>query len=101
MALLDLLGRRTALRILWELRSQPLTFRALQIAAETNPGLLNKRLTELREAAIIDIATDGYTLTPEGDRLLSLLLPLSKWSDSWVKRLNDGAAKRVSKRRDR
>jgi DNA-binding HxlR family transcriptional regulator len=97
MALLDLLGRRTALRVLWELRSQPLTFRDLQAAAETNPGLLNKRLTELREAAIVDITADGYTLTPEGNKLLTLLLPLSRWSESWAKRLNDGTTKRVAR----
>ena len=30
MALLDLLGRRMSLRILWELRDDRLTFRALQ-----------------------------------------------------------------------
>ena len=32
MVLLDLLGRRGALRVLWELRGDPLTFRALQKA---------------------------------------------------------------------
>lgn len=30
MALLDLLGRRWALRIIWELRATPLTFRELR-----------------------------------------------------------------------
>jgi DNA-binding HxlR family transcriptional regulator len=97
MALLDVLGRRTALRVLWELRSQPLTFRDLQTAAKTNPGLLNKRLTELRQAAIVDISADGYTLTPEGNKLLTLLLPLSRWSESWAKRLNHGRTKRVAR----
>jgi hypothetical protein len=42
MAALDLLGRRSSLRILWELRAgSALTFRALQDAAQTNPSLLN------------------------------------------------------------
>ena len=44
MALLDLLGRRMTLRILWELRDRRLTFRALQEAADTNPSVLNARL---------------------------------------------------------
>jgi len=44
MVVLDLLGRRGALRILWELRGEPLTFRALQAACGSNPGLLNTRL---------------------------------------------------------
>src|SRR6266480_959095 len=52
MALLDLLGRRMTLRVLWELSrsGEPLTFRALQGAADTNPALLNTRLKELRAA---------------------------------------------------
>jgi DNA-binding HxlR family transcriptional regulator len=45
MAVLDLLGRRATLRILWELSlaHRPLTFRALQEAAATNPSVLNTR----------------------------------------------------------
>jgi DNA-binding HxlR family transcriptional regulator len=31
---MDLLGRRGALRILWELRAEPLTFRALAAASD-------------------------------------------------------------------
>jgi len=92
MALLDLLGRRTALRIRWELRSQPLSFRDLQAAAATNPGLLNKRLGELREAQIIDLKPHGYSLTPHGAKLLELLLPLSGWSESWARRLDNPKA---------
>ena len=90
MALLDLLGRRTALRILWELRSQPLTFRALQEAAETNPGVLNSRLTELREARIVEGGSNGYTLTRDGQVLLETLAALSSWADAWAARLQDG-----------
>ncbi|MDT5014429.1 MAG: hypothetical protein QOD39_589, partial [Mycobacterium sp.] len=40
MVALDMLGRRGALRVLWELRADPLTFRTLQAACETNPGSL-------------------------------------------------------------
>jgi len=93
MVLLDLLGRRTALRVIWELRSEPLTFRDLQAAAATNPGLLNKRLSELREAEIVDLTADGYCLTPHGQTLLDLLLPLSDWSQSWSLRLGNAKAK--------
>ena len=54
MAALDLLGRRWALRVLWELRSGPLTFRALQEACDgVSPTVLNARLAELREAGIL------------------------------------------------
>ncbi len=64
MALLDLLGRRMTLRILWELRDGPLNFRALQEAAATNPSVLNARLAELREARLVEHGPDGYALTP-------------------------------------
>ena len=66
MALLDLLGRRMTLRILWELREQRLTFRALQEAAATNPSVLNARLKELREARLVEHAAEGYGLSPQG-----------------------------------
>src|ERR1700730_12948246 len=53
MALLDLLGRRWALRILWELREQTLTSRSLRAACdEASPTVLQARLSELRQAGI-------------------------------------------------
>src|SRR5271165_2043326 len=78
MALLDLLGRRMALRILWELAraTAPLTFRELEAAADTNPSVLNKRLKELRDVAIVEHCGEGYRLTPEGRSLVVLILPL-------------------------
>jgi DNA-binding HxlR family transcriptional regulator len=86
MVLLDLLGRRTALRILWELRGDaPLTFRALQGAAETNPSVLNTRLAELREVQIVAHTEGGYALSPLGRELLAHLGPLHVWSEKWAK----------------
>ena len=43
MALLDLLGRKAALRVIWELRDARMTFRELVEAAATNPSVLNAR----------------------------------------------------------
>jgi DNA-binding HxlR family transcriptional regulator len=86
MALLDLLGRRMALRVIWELRSGRLNFRALQTAADTNPSVLNARLAELREAALIDHDGEGYGLTPLGANLLEKVLPLHDWAEAWAKR---------------
>ena len=83
MVALDLLGRRTALRVLWELRGDPLTFRALLDACETNTRLLNTRLTELREADLVEHAEGGYRLTDEGRRLAKALKPLSAWAEQW------------------
>jgi DNA-binding HxlR family transcriptional regulator len=84
MVALDLLGRRTALRILWELREGPLTFRALQEACETTPGLLNTRLKELRASDIVTHAEGGYQLTAQGRKLRNALNPLHAWSEAWA-----------------
>jgi DNA-binding HxlR family transcriptional regulator len=86
MALLDLLGRRMTLRILWELRDgKRLTFRALQEAAETNPSVLNLRLKELREACLVEHGAEGYELSPQGIELLGRFLPINAWADEWAK----------------
>lgn len=88
MALLDLLGRRMTLRVLWELTiaKAPLTFRDLQSAAETNPSVLNTRLKELREAGLVTHDDEGYRLTEAGRSLVVLLLPLNAWADTWAKK---------------
>ncbi|MBN8508621.1 MAG: helix-turn-helix transcriptional regulator [Burkholderiales bacterium] len=86
MAALDLLGRRSCLRILWELRTgAALTFRALQDAAMTNPSLLNTRLKELREAGLVEHLGEGYQLTASGGELLAALQPLSDWAQRWAR----------------
>lgn len=93
MALLDLLGRRMALRVLWELREdRRLTFRALQEAANTNPSVLNARIGELREARLIEHGAAGYGLTAQGKQLLATFLPLHVWADGWAKQF-EGAGR--------
>lgn len=87
MAALDLLGRRGALRILWELRGdEPLTFRVLADAAELAPATLNTRLRELRETGIIELES-GYRLTALGRELMVALEPLSRWATRWARRV--------------
>jgi DNA-binding HxlR family transcriptional regulator len=83
MVVLDLLGRRSTLRILWELKDGPLTFRALQQACETNSSLLNTRISELRELGLLAHGDAGYLLTDEGCKLYSALLPLTEWASRW------------------
>jgi DNA-binding HxlR family transcriptional regulator len=85
MALLDLLGRRWALRILWELRGgQELTFRSLRAACDdVSTSVLNERLRELRDAGIVTVG-DGYMLTPRGGKLLAALEPLHTWAKAWA-----------------
>jgi DNA-binding HxlR family transcriptional regulator len=87
MALLDLLGRRWALRVVWELRDGPLVFRALQQrCAGMSSSVLNQRLRELRAAAVVELGPDGYRLTAEGRRLLDAYAPLEAWAERWALR---------------
>ncbi len=84
MALLDLLGRRWAMRAIWELRDGPLTFRELQRACGgISSSVLNDRLRELRAAGIVQ---DGYELTPAGHDLLAAYKPLGEWARRWAER---------------
>ena len=91
MSLLDLLGRRWALRILWELRSGACRFRTLQKrCGGISPTVLNKRLAEMREAEIIHLdQREGHALTDEGTLLLHALAPLNDWAHRWVGRQGD------------
>lgn len=87
MALLDLLGRRWTLRILWELRDEPLTFRALQQACgNLSPSVLNDRLRELRGAGILELREpEGYAPTAIGKDLGEILVPLDNWAKRWAR----------------
>ncbi len=93
MALLDLLGRRWALRILWELRDGSVpTFRELQArCGDISSSVLSERLRELREAAIVTSEEGGgYRLTDEGEELLAALEPLDAWAKRWARRTVQG-----------
>ncbi|HWD25639.1 MAG TPA: helix-turn-helix domain-containing protein [Rhizomicrobium sp.] len=85
MVLLDLLGRRWALRVIWELREgRRLNFRDLMAASGTSPSVLNTRLAELRAAGIVALDDDGYALSAAGTDLLDKLLPLHAWAEDWA-----------------
>ena len=89
MALLDLLGRRWAMGVLWTLaEGEPMTFRKLQAACETiSPGVLNKRLAELRQAGFVTRADEGYAVTPLGRRAFDLIAPLGAFAKDWAAHL--------------
>src|ERR1700744_3544446 len=89
MALLDLLGRRWTLRIIWELREdRALTSRALRTACdEASPTVLNERLKELRAAGFVPLGeAAGYALPPLGKALAARVLPLHGFAERWSKR---------------
>lgn len=88
MALLELLGRRWTLRVLWELRDGPLTSRALRAAAGgLAPSVLQARVNELRGAQLLELGDDGYGLTPLGRELLEVFTPIYLFADRWAEEM--------------
>ena len=98
MALLDLLGRRWTLRILWELREESLGFRVLQDRCEgMSPSVLSQRLMELQEAGIVRQKENArYMLTQDGVTLLRSLAPLNDWALNWAERESLGHGNNAS-----
>jgi DNA-binding HxlR family transcriptional regulator len=88
MALFDLLGRRWAMGIVWNLSGGPMTFRALQAACEgkgrtVSPSILNSRIKDLQEAKLLERTLEGYRLTQLGEELFAFIEPLDAWSQKW------------------
>ena len=99
-ALFDLLGRRWALRILWELRDEPATFQALQERCDSmSPSVLSQRLTELRDATLVEKDDGGaYRLTQPGRTLLDRLRWVEEWTAQWGVGQSDRTRRRPSSR---
>src|SRR6516225_3909673 len=85
MAALDLLGRRWALRILWELRDGPLGARALlSRCGQMSSSVLYERRRELTGAGLVARGQTGaYQLTDLGTSLGAALKPLDAWANRW------------------
>jgi DNA-binding HxlR family transcriptional regulator len=96
LALLDLLGRRWALRILWELRMEPASFQALQRRCDSmSTSVLSQRLAELSDAQLIEKdQTASYTLTEAGSLLLGRLDGIDEWTQEWARTVRNAAADR-------
>jgi DNA-binding HxlR family transcriptional regulator len=85
MVLFDLLGRRWALRILYEMQDGHVGFRSLQgRCEEMSSSVLRERLRELVAAGVVATDDEGrYCLTAAGLNLVEALQPLIRWADSW------------------
>jgi DNA-binding HxlR family transcriptional regulator len=82
LAALDLLGRRWALRIVWELRRDALGFEALRSRLGASSSVLAQRLRELRGGGVLERGGDGrYFLTAAGRELAQLLYGLNRWAE--------------------
>lgn len=102
MVALDLLGRRWALRILWELHQNgPSSFRTLQkLCGDISPTVLNSRLAELRETGIIELREGGgYIITEEGIALGKIIEQLNSWAKRWAECMASVGASKESKKR--
>ncbi len=85
MVLLDVLGRRWSLRVLWELRDGHLSFRDLQKRCDdVSPTSLNRRLRELRDLQLVTLTGEGYGYTKWGQELVDQFIPLTAWSEKWA-----------------
>lgn len=85
MLLLDVLGQRWTLRVLWELRDGRQSFRALRERCDAvSPTVLSQRLKQLRGLGLIDLADDGYGMTASGTELGAMLAQLDVWANGWA-----------------
>lgn len=86
-ALLDLfevLGQRWTLRVLWELRDEPLTYRALLArCGGMSSSVLTGRLRELRAEGMVEHTGEGYTLSATARAGLPVMVELGRWARTW------------------
>jgi DNA-binding HxlR family transcriptional regulator len=81
-SVLDLLGRRWALRLVWELRRSTLSFSDLRDRTGISPSVLSARLGELVDAGVAE--RDGarrYRLNGRGRELARILYELNRWAE--------------------
>ena len=79
--LFDVLGRRWALRLVWEMGDDALTYRELASRLpEMSTSVLTDRLRELRLARLVEHA-NGYRLTPAGRELRTQLGGMRDWAE--------------------
>ena len=80
---LDLLGRRWALRLVWELRRDAVSFSDLRKRTEISPSVLSARLGELSSAGIVERERSRrYRLTGRGRELARMLYEINRWAEA-------------------
>jgi DNA-binding HxlR family transcriptional regulator len=79
---LDLLGRRWALRLVWELRRSTLSFSELRERTGISPSVLSLRLRDLVRAGVLERdPTRRYRLSGRGRDLARILYELNRWAE--------------------
>jgi DNA-binding HxlR family transcriptional regulator len=84
--LIDILGKKWVLRILWELNEGSCTFRTLQSrCGDISPTIINTRIKDLCSAQLVNKSPEsGYTLTQQGYELIELFYPINDFANRWV-----------------
>ena len=81
-SVLDLLGRRWALRLVWELRRSTLAFSELRQRTGISPSVLSARLGELVKSGVVERGVARrYRLTGSGRELARILYELNRWAE--------------------
>jgi DNA-binding HxlR family transcriptional regulator len=79
---LDLLGRRWALRLIWELRRSTLTFSELRRRTGISPSVLSVRLGDLAAGGVVEAdSARRYRLSGRGRELARVLYELNRWAE--------------------
>jgi len=88
--LIDILGKKWVLRILWELKDSPCTFRELQSrCGGLSPTILNTRIKDLCTTQLVHKSQDsGYTLSKQGCELIEHFYPLNEFANRWAQSLD-------------
>jgi len=84
--LIDILGKKWVLRILWELKEGPCTFRELQSrCGDLSPTIINTRIKDLCATHLVFKSPDsGYNLSQHGSELIELFYPLNDFANRWI-----------------
>lgn len=79
---LNVLERRWALRLVWELRRDSLSFGALGERTGVSPSVLSQRLTDLAGLGVLERDRSRlYRLTGRGRELARILYELNRWAE--------------------
>jgi DNA-binding HxlR family transcriptional regulator len=84
--LMDLLGKRWAMRVIWELRDPAPSFRALQDrCGDISSSVLWQRVNELKAARLVEAGdANGLALTAAGIDLIEAFMPLYRFAEQWA-----------------
>ena len=80
--MLDQLGRRWSLRLVWELRRDVVSFSELRERTGVSPSMLTTRLRELEALDIVE-RDDArrYRLSGNGRELARILYEINRWAE--------------------